>query len=434
MRAAPLTAIQAGIDRQRLKGGARADSLYDLVNAFVNKANSVVVRPGTARPAALDPATRGLVAFEGKLWTFCDHAVDVPYGYELGILVSPDSGVVAPGLPALAFTDAFEMTADRKVQLVPPYNKYAGVDIYHSTPTGPMGSVVGFSGGAVDVKVHACYGYTNSTSFPLLSGIFAIGLEQGNTGDASTTLFDSVTFTDAHGVARTFNRVDAIAPTGGGTSDLSPSTSFRKWEWAITPSAAEIFISGQTYTITVNFAAGTPSLEAPVVYALKKIHFAEPFMGAPYVVAEFENGGVYHYWLQPGVKWEASKAYKAGDLVHPSVPNGFVYRATRAGNANPPWAPNVPRYDGTGPEAASVIEPTVYNDYFYTCTAVTGATPRSGTTEPAWPTDEGATVIESTDNAPDVVIPTSTPTPPSSVIPSSTQSRYGTFANRLVTR
>jgi hypothetical protein len=163
--------------------------------------------------------------------------------------------------------------------------------------------------------------------------------------------------------------------------------------------------------------------------ALEKIHFAEPFMGALYVAAEFENGNIYHYWLQPGEQWEASKVYKRGDIVYPSTPTGFVYQASRLGSANPAWAPDVPRYDdyfGSG-YTASVIEPTVYNDYYYTCIATTGASPRSGSVEPAWPTEDGATVIESTDNPPDVNVPTTatiTPAPSSS-----TTTRYGSFTN-----
>jgi len=157
-------------------------------------------------------------------------------------------------------------------------------------------------------------------------------------------------------------------------------------------------------------------------------------MGALYVVAEFENGNIYHYWLQPGEAWEANHAYKAGDLVYPSTPTGLVYRASRLGSANPPWAPDVPRYDGSGGSGyeQSVIEPTTYNDFFYTAIATTGSNPRSGTEEPIWPTTDGATVVESTDNPPDVNTPTTTQDPSSSTTPSSpVTDRYGVLNDVL---
>lgn len=263
MRAAPLTTIQGGINRIRQKGGARADDLYDLENGYRLDGGKLRVRPGTKRIAKLDPATKGLVSFNGVLNTFCHRAVYVPPGVDLHILVSPDE-----------------------------------------------------------------------TTSPI---------------------------------------------------------------------------------------------------ALKTIHFAEAFMGALYVAAEFEDNGVWHYWLQRGVPWVENTTYKSGDIVYPSTATGLVYRATRKGGAYPSWSPSVLRYDGTGPDAQSVVEPTVYNDFYYRCIDTTGASPRSGTTEPAWPTEEGATVIESTDNPPDVNIPTTT-IPVQNNVSSDITNRYGAFVDRVVTR
>jgi hypothetical protein len=260
MRSAPLTTIKGGISRLRLKGGARADTLYDLLNGYVTEANTIVVRPGTQRIAQLDENTRGLTYFDESLHTFCHAAVPVPSGFTLHILSHPDA---------------------------------------------------------------------------------------------------------------------------------------------------------------------TPAEE----YPLEKIHFAEPFMGALYVVAEFEDGSIYHYWLQAGEPWEADHHYAAGALVTPSVPNGYVYQATRFGDPYPSWAPNVPRSDGSGDEydAQSIIEPTVYNDFYYVCVATTGGSPQSGTTEPTWPTEDGAQVIESVDGGNTITGAPAT-TPPSTDQPASgTQERYGTY-------
>jgi hypothetical protein len=147
---------------------------------------------------------------------------------------------------------------------------------------------------------------------------------------------------------------------------------------------------------------------------IKTIHFAEPFLGGLYIVAEFETGDVYHYWLQPGAVWEASKEYKAGDLVAPSVPNGLLYFASRFGDPLPPWQPDEPRYDGVGDTyAQSAIEPSEYTGYYYVCIETKGPNPRSGTTEPTWPAFKGGTVTERTDTgvAESELIDSSTPPP-----------------------
>lgn len=95
MAGIPLTAVNGGINRLRIKGAALSDSLYDLLNGYVTKAKTVVGRPGTRRLAELPEATRGLCSFNGKLHTFCHTAVEVPEGYVLHIITHPDD----PDLP-----------------------------------------------------------------------------------------------------------------------------------------------------------------------------------------------------------------------------------------------------------------------------------------------------------------------------------------------
>ena len=131
---------------------------------------------------------------------------------------------------------------------------------------------------------------------------------------------------------------------------------------------------------------------------LEKIHFSEPFLGGLYVVAEFADGQVFHYWLRPGSTWQANTVYGQDTFVEPTVPNGILYQATRLGDPLPTWQKDEPRYDATDPyEPQSEIEPTVYNGYYYRCIDVAGPNPRSGTTEPEWPTVEGYTITERTD-------------------------------------
>lgn len=154
---------------------------------------------------------------------------------------------------------------------------------------------------------------------------------------------------------------------------------------------------------------------------LEKIHFAKPFMGFPYVVAEFTDGTVQHYWLQSGAEWRANTIYKAGDIVVGSTPTGLAYQASRATPANLSWAPNVLRALG------DVIEPTEYNDFFYTVVDTQGDNPRSGTTEPEWPEEDGARIFEDADGSP-TTTSTSTSTPDSSTTPNpETQDRYRNF-------
>ena len=54
MRAIPLTTIKSGINRLRTKGGARADTLYDLLNGYVTEAGTVFLMGMVRRQEAAD--------------------------------------------------------------------------------------------------------------------------------------------------------------------------------------------------------------------------------------------------------------------------------------------------------------------------------------------------------------------------------------------
>lgn len=155
--------------------------------------------------------------------------------------------------------------------------------------------------------------------------------------------------------------------------------------------------------------------------ALDKIHFAEPIMGALYVVAEFVGGDVFHFWLQSGPVWQANRIYKIGDIVTPSTPNGFSYQATRVSSPYPSWAQGVAR------AVSDRIEPTVFNNYYYTAVAVAGINPASGTVEPVWPTSDGATVIEDTELTISAAATTTTQPNVDTTPAPDTQDRYGGF-------
>jgi hypothetical protein len=149
------------------------------------------------------------------------------------------------------------------------------------------------------------------------------------------------------------------------------------------------------------------------------IWFAGPYLGFLYVAAEFSGGDVFHYWLQGGDAWAADTAYSLGQLVEPTVRNGFVYQANRVGDPGLVWAPNVARTVG------DVIEPTTPNGFKYECIDTLGANPRSGTSEPAWPTEDGATIAEDTDLIPPTTPTTASQSPDGSQLPDGVTDRYG---------
>jgi hypothetical protein len=157
------------------------------------------------------------------------------------------------------------------------------------------------------------------------------------------------------------------------------------------------------------------TIAAPI--PLEEINFAAPFMGYLYVSATFTNGDTYHFWLQTGDPWSADTIYSLGDIVSPSVPTGFAYQAQRLTEPNIAWAPNVTRADG------DVVEPTVYNDYYYTVVDTQGTNPRSGETEPEWPTEDGAQITEDADGS------STAPTTPTEMPDPETEPAPGT-ANR----
>lgn len=216
-----LTVIKGGLNRQRTKGAALKDSLFDLLNGFVSTEKTVKVRPGTLLTETLTPGTKGLVHFDGGFHVFAVSAVAVPAGYTLHLLKSPDDETLA----------------------------------------------------------------------------------------------------------------------------------------------------------------------------LKRVHFAEPFLGALYVAAEFVDNRTYHYWLASADAWLPDNAYAINETIEPTVSNGFVYKARRLSAPNPAWTENTPRVAG------DVIEPTTETGFKYTVSQVIGPNPRSGPLQPIWPKSIGAIIVEDLDDA-----------------------------------
>ena len=244
MKPAQLTVIKGGINRLRLKGGASADTLYDLINGWVTESFTVKARPGTTRDEKLSTSTHGLCYFQGTFHVFAIAVTAVPTGYTCHVIANP-----------------VDLTLD-----------------------------------------------------------------------------------------------------------------------------------------------------------IKTIHFAQPYLGSLYVVAEFTNGSIYHYWLSSSGVWKANTIYNIGDIVTPTAPNGLVYTVQRLNAANPVWTASIPR------AVNDVVEPTIYDGYYFTVTAVVGANPHSGATEPAWTASEGGVTIEDADanQTTDAVIATN----PTQNAPAAVQTRY----------
>ena len=151
--------------------------------------------------------------------------------------------------------------------------------------------------------------------------------------------------------------------------------------------------------------------------AIQDIHFATPFLGFPYVVAQFDSGEIFHYWLEEGEVWQPGKVYLPGALVMPSTGNGLAYRLEGDTSGYTPWAPNVARAVG------DVVVPTTDNGFKYTVIETTSDSARSGTTEPTWPTTDGETVYEDADQQDST--PTASGGGSSPTVPPSVSDRYG---------
>lgn len=161
------------------------------------------------------------------------------------------------------------------------------------------------------------------------------------------------------------------------------------------------------YTLEILTYPGELDLDNP--QTLKRIHFAEPMLGLLYVVARWSDDTVYHYYLSTAEQWQAGHVYGMSAFVWPTDPNGYSYRAHRIGAPGSLWAPGVERKVG------DVVEPTTYNGFEYVCTEAYGSPPRSGPTEPVWPTASGAVAIEEADVA--LPPPSGQQQPPTSSVP-----------------
>ncbi len=180
--------------------------------------------------------------------------------------------------------------------------------------------------------------------------------------------------------------------------------------------------NGVMYTFTAHAVSNPGSATVKVLIhptagfsgELYRIHFAQPFMGFPrvrnrglglYVVAEFDDHTIAHYWLQEPAAWQPLTIYNVNDLVQPTTPNGFYYKAV-INNAPPAWQPNTLYATG------ALVQPSTYTGYSFTATNLLPSSPTtSGGTEPVWINLPGSLVLESS-SGPSSNVNTAAPTPP----------------------
>jgi hypothetical protein len=148
---------------------------------------------------------------------------------------------------------------------------------------------------------------------------------------------------------------------------------------------------------------------------LKAIHFAQPFMGLLYVVAEFSDSFIGHYWLQNPPAWKGGvgtpHAYMDNELVQPTTPNGYYYSAKHT--FNPPTWTALLQYS-----VNDIVQPSVYNGYYCQVQSEVGpGTPpaRSGATEPTW--NLSAKTLDFSASSPPPTPTNSNPTPPNATPP-----------------
>lgn len=143
-----------------------------------------------------------------------------------------------------------------------------------------------------------------------------------------------------------------------------------------------------TAALPTNFVLNVLSDPNNTTASPVKIWFAKPFMGFPYVVAQFNTGDIFHYWLQNNGTWTSNTDYTSASIVLPPVANGLAYQGVRDFPPNPLWTANTLITSG------SYIEPNEATGFCYQCIAATGSPINTGAVEPVWPTVAGGIVQE----------------------------------------
>lgn len=148
------------------------------------------------------------------------------------------------------------------------------------------------------------------------------------------------------------------------------------------------FYNGVFYTFTSGNGAGSGIVSGggttyqilvlrhptSTTVTLVKVHFAKPYMGFLYVVAQFSDGLVGHYWLQSPPAWTLNTFYQPATLVQPTTNNGFYYSAIPGGTPAPAWTALLQHSLG------DVIQPSTANGLQYTAVTLSSGSGAATTT------------------------------------------------------
>lgn len=435
--------------------------------------------------------TKGLVAYQGKLHVFSNTVVDVPPGYELHVLShpganqlnspgvggDPDWGLVSLLMPldAIPFVD----TGPARWAF-----SNAGATLATDGPSGAGAGSARFTNGpggggqplSTTITVGDDLDLNNGESYTVECWLKQISGGPAGTQIVWSTLNPNSVSVFARGyLSNGTPTLQSASPTFNPTSGATTIAQWTHvaWIYDSVAQAGRVYTNGvqgspggqsippgaytgDAFTIgadglsgiqgtgyngqiadfritravryTANFTPSTANFPGSPSYGpIVEIHFAQPFLGGLYVVAEFDVnseiaaalGTVFHFWIQSSEggdnanTWQKNTDYRIGDVVIPSVPNGLTYIASRRGAANPIWTPN------TQKQVGDKVEPTVPNGFYFTATSVAGDNPTTGATEPVWPTSDGALVQENSALANDqtVTLATSAPNAPVPTVP-----------------
>ncbi len=329
MRPYPLTVLNGGINRLRIKGGASAAQLYDLTNAYITNAGSINPREGTIRFATLDSTTIGLAAANGTFNIFSTNAgLSAPV---IGTIIASTTGG-SGGVLVSGTVYYYEMTA-----------------INALGETLPSAEVSIRATGANPSNVILFAAIPGATAYNLYRGTSPGGENKGDGWILGSSLFVDTGFTSPATPPVTNNTIPVVPPG---------------------------------FTLNVLSEPGNPT------QPLEKIWFAKPFMGFEFVVAEFTDGKVVHFWLQNDGTWTTGMNYTTGSIILPLVPNGLAYQAISHFIHIPNWTPETVIASG------SYVAPNSYNGFAYQAISVAGTPAHTGAIEPIWPVIASATVQE----------------------------------------
>lgn len=164
----------------------------------------------------------------------------------------------------------------------------------------------------------------------------------------------------------------------------------------LTNGVFQVFSDSDVGSMPENFNLNVlkPPEEAPDA-TLVRIWKAEPLQGGLYVVAEWSDDPTraIHYWVRGagGGTWLPNHVYMLGEIVKATAGGSLSFEAGRTQPADKKWEA------GMEVRVGDVVEPTVFNGYKYTAKEVYGEPARTGATEPKWIAGTAATVVEDAD-------------------------------------